>query len=141
MIMGKGDMMPKLPRTCPSCNSHLVVTQLCCTTCGTEVHGNYEPDLFSRLSNNDFDFIVLFVKTKGNIKEMERELKISYWTIRAKLNEIINQLGFETEIPNPEDQAASRQEILEQLNEGALTVKQAAELLEKLKFPGKSPVT
>jgi hypothetical protein len=131
--------MPKLPRTCPSCNSHLAVTQLACNTCGTQVHGNFEPDLFSRLSSNDFDFIVLFVKTKGNIKEMERELKISYWTIRAKLNEIITQLGFEAEIPNPEEQAASRQEILEQLNIGALTVKQAAELLEKLKYPRKSP--
>ena len=125
--------MPKLPRTCPSCTSHLVVTQLCCPNCGTEVHGSFEPDLFTRLSSSDFDFIVLFVKTKGNIKEMERELKISYWTIRSKLNEIIAQLGFDTGIPDQDDLAINRQQILEQLNQGALTVREAAELLEKLK--------
>ena len=132
--------MPKLPRMCPSCTSQLIVTQLSCPSCDTEVHGNFEPDLFSRLSNTDFDFIVLFVKTKGNIKEMERILKISYWTIRAKLNEIITQLGFDAEIPNLEDLATNRQEILEQLNDGELTVKEAAELLENLKYPGKPTV-
>ena len=89
--------MPKMPKKCPACGNDLVVTHLTCPDCATEVEGGTYPlDLFNRLEPNDFDFIVLFVKSKGNIKEMERELGISYWTIRSKLNELVVQLGLES---------------------------------------------
>ncbi len=137
--------MPKLPRHCPACNASLIVTRLTCPNCGTEVTGSYPPDLFSRLAPNDFDFVVLFVKSRGNVKEMERELGISYWTIRSRLNEIVVQLGLEspappasaagaaTATPAAETAAARRQQILEQLNAGLLTVGEAAARLEELK--------
>jgi hypothetical protein len=127
--------MAKLPKKCPSCNTDLLVTRLTCPACGSEVTGSYPLDFFSRLAPNDFDFVVLFVKTKGNVKEMERALGISYWTIRSKLNEIVEQLGIpagENE-PESESPANRRQEILEQLNAGMITVQEAAALLEELK--------
>jgi len=128
--------MAKIPRKCPSCNATLEITRLTCPECQTEVIGHYQPDLFAFLAPNDFDFLVLFIKSKGNIKEMERELGISYWAIRNKLNEIVGQLGFD---PQPAhsaevDKAANtRQEILEQLNDGLLTVDEAAARLSELK--------
>lgn len=125
--------MPKLPKHCPACDASLVVTRLTCPQCGTEVAGSYPPDLFSRLTSNDFDFVVLFVKSRGNIKEMERELGISYWTIRSRLNEIVVQLGLEGPAVSVETAAVRRQQILEQLNAGLLTVNEAAGLLEELK--------
>jgi hypothetical protein len=76
--------VPKLPRHCPGCNGSLMVTRLTCPNCGTEVTGSFQPDLFSHLASNDFDFVVLFVKSRGNVKEMERELGISYWSVQAK---------------------------------------------------------
>ena len=149
--------MPKLPKRCPACNTHLNITRLTCSDCGTEVTGTFPPDLFSRLAPNDFDFVVLFVKSKGNIKEMERELGISYWTIRTRLGEIVDQLGLEAAAPAAVTAAAGspspagaapldasepargaevsarRQGILEQLNAGLLSVNEAAERLEELK--------
>ena len=131
--------MPKLPRHCPACNASLMVTRLTCPNCGTEVTGSFQPDLFSRLAPNDFDFVVLFVKSRGNVKEMERELGISYWTIRSRLNEIVVQLGLESPAPSAtaasaaETAAARRQQILEQLNAGQMTVSEAAARLEELK--------
>lgn len=127
--------MPRLPKKCPSCSSDLVVTRLGCPACGTEVSGSYPPDLFSHLAPNDFDFVVLFVRTKGNIKEMERALGISYWTIRGKLNEIVQQLGLESDAGHPAagDLASRRQEILEQLNAGMLSAQEAAALLNDIK--------
>ncbi len=125
--------MPRIPKLCPSCGANLFISRLTCPDCSTEVAGNYPPDLFSRLAPNDFDFIVLFVRTKGNIKEMERALGISYWTIRSKLGEIVAQLGFETDENETVDPSALRQQILERLNAGLLTVEEAAEQLEKLK--------
>jgi len=110
-----------------------MVIRLTCPKCGTEVTGSYPPDLFSRLAPNDFDFVVLFVKSRGNVKEMERELGISYWTIRSRLNEIVVQLGLESTTPPAETAAARRQQVLEQLNAGLLTVNEAAAHLEELK--------
>jgi len=86
--------------------------------------------------SRDFDFVVLFLKTKGNIKEMERELGISYWTIRSKLGEIVAQLGLEEEAEPPasgEAIAARRQAILDQLSDGSIGVEEAAAQLERLK--------
>ena len=133
--------VPKLPRHCPACNASLKVTRLTCSNCGTEVTGSFQPDLFSHLASNDFDFVVLFVKSRGNVKEMERELGISYWTIRSRLNEIVVQLGLESPAPSAAPAAANaganaserRQQILEQLNAGQLTVSEAAARLEALK--------
>lgn len=125
--------MPKQPKQCPSCSANLMVTRLTCPDCGTEVSGQFPPDLFSRLPPADFDFIVLFVRTKGNIKEMERELGISYWTIRSKLNEIVEAL--EREQPTGSGNGgveAQREEILALLNSGQISVTEAARLLEKL---------
>ena len=125
--------MPKLPESCPACASPLVITQLTCTNCETQVNGHFEPDLFSRLAPNDFDFVVLFVKAKGNIKEMERELGISYWTIRNKLAEIVDYLELESKPPSREELSLRRQAILEQLQSGDITVEQATNMLEALK--------
>jgi hypothetical protein len=122
-----------IPKKCPACNNDLVITRLTCSACGTEVAGTYLPDIFSRLSPNDFEFILLFVRTKGNIKEMERALGISYWTIRSKLNDIVQMLGAESAGDAPVDPSTQRQQILEQLNAGLITVPEAAERLERLK--------
>ena len=125
--------MAKIPKKCPSCQNDLYITRLTCRSCGTEVTGSYAPDFFWRLPPNDFDFIVLFIKTKGNIKEMERELGISYWSIRSKLNEIVERLEPEGEEQKFEDATNQRQVILEQLNSGLISVQEAAAKLEKLK--------
>ena len=133
--------MAKIPKKCPSCGGDLIVSRLSCPQCQTEVSGQFEPDFFARLSPNDFDFVVLFIKSKGNIKEMERELGISYWTIRSKLNEIVEQLGFEElkgsvwqgAPETPAGLAARRQKILEDLNAGLLSVEEAEARLEELK--------
>ena len=84
--------MPKIPEKCPSCESSLFISQMTCSQCGTQVSGHYEPNIFSRLAPTDLNFVVMFVQARGNVKEMERELGISYWTIRRKLDEIVEQL-------------------------------------------------
>lgn len=130
--------MRKLIEQCPACGGELIVTQQSCTRCETVVMGRFKPDIFSRLSAESLNFIIVFVKNRGNIKEMERELGLSYWTIRNRLNEVIAELGFETEA---EDAAAiqtanQRQEILARLERGELQVEDATALLEQLRARG-----
>lgn len=127
--------MRKLIEQCPACGGEMIVTQQSCTRCETVVLGRFKSDIFSRLSAESLNFIIVFVKNRGNIKEMERELGLSYWTIRNRLNEVIAELGFETEA---EDAAAvqsanQRQEILARLERGELQVEDATALLEQLR--------
>lgn len=127
--------MRKLIEQCPACSGEMIVTQQSCTRCETVVMGRFKPDIFSRLSTESLNFIIVFVKNRGNIKEMERELGLSYWSIRNRLNEVIAELGFETEV---EDAAATqatqqRQDILARLESGQLSVEEATAQLAQLK--------
>ena len=123
--------MSTIPRKCPSCSSPLVVTQLSCTKCETNVVGLYEINPFLRLSDASLHFLEVFIRNRGNVKEMERETGESYWIIRRRLDEVIGELGFEIE-PDPEGLPAHRQEILARLSKGEIDVQEATRLLTQL---------
>jgi hypothetical protein len=127
--------MRKIIERCPSCGEDLEVTRLNCSTCGTVITGRYQPCRFCKLSPEHSDFLEAFVKNRGNVKEMERELGISYWTIRNKLNELIKVLGLEVEAPQEEESAvgARRREVLDQLDRGEIDVAVATEQLARLR--------
>ncbi|HRQ39271.1 MAG TPA: DUF2089 domain-containing protein [Chloroflexota bacterium] len=131
--------MRKLLEQCPACAGELIVTQQTCVQCGTSVIGEFQPTIFSRLSPENLAFLEVFIKNKGNVKEMERELGESYWAIRNRINEIIEQLGLEKKNVEPAEaqanMAAQRQEILARLDRGEIDVNTAADLLRAIK-PG-----
>lgn len=122
--------MPLVPQSCPSCSSPLAVTQLTCTSCGTGVVGKFELSPFFRLSPESLKFLEVFVRNRGNVKEMERETGESYWAIRRQLDEVIAEMGIEVK----EDEISiRRQEILAQLSNGEITVSEATKLLAQIK--------
>ena len=124
--------MPLIPQSCPSCSSPLVVTQLNCTACGTGVVGKFELSPFSRLSPESLHFLEVFVRNRGNVKEMERETGESYWAIRRQLDEVIAEMGFE-EPQKEDDLSTRRQEILARLSRGEINVQETTKLLAQLK--------
>jgi hypothetical protein len=123
--------MPLIPQSCPSCSSPLIVTQLTCTSCGTGVVGKFELSPFYRLSPESLKFLEVFVRNRGNVKEMERETGESYWAIRRQLDEVITEMGMEA--PQEEDLSTHRQEILARLSRGEINVQEATKLLSQLK--------
>ena len=124
--------MPLIPQTCPSCSSPLVVTQLNCTACGTGVVGKFELSPFFRLSPESLRFLEVFVRNRGNVKEMERETGESYWAIRRRLDEVITEMGMEA--PQAVDDISTRrQEILARLSRAEINVQEATQLLSQLK--------
>jgi len=124
--------MPLIPQSCPSCSSPLAVTQLTCTVCGTGVIGKFELSPFFRLSPESLRFLEVFVRNRGNVKEMERETGESYWAIRRQLDEVIAEMGIQP--PEPEDDLSTRrQEILARLSRGEIDVQEAAKLLSQIK--------
>ena len=128
--------MRKLLEYCPACHGNLIVTQQSCTDCGTSVVGEFRPTIFAKLSQENLAFLEIFIKNKGNVKEMERESGESYWAIRNRINEIIEELGLEKKDVEPSeppiDLKVKRQEILAQLDQGEIDVSKAADMLKQL---------
>jgi len=125
----------KVLEKCPTCGEALTITGLHCLSCNTKIESQYSACHFCRLSQEGLDFIEIFVKSRGNIKEMERELGISYPTVRSRLNAVIEELGYEVkdELPHPEEVSERRREILKQLSAGEISATEAAELINQLK--------
>ena len=127
--------MRKVLERCPACQEKLDVTQLSCSVCDTVIQGSFSSCLFCKLSPDSLHFLEIFVKNRGSLKEMERELGQSYPTLRSKLNGIIAELGFEVGPADDEEEelAIQRREILERLDRGELSAADATELLVSVK--------
>lgn len=123
--------MHPVPGECPVCGGELVVTKLSCRQCETVIQGRFVTGPFANLNNEQLVFLEVFVKNEGKITHMEKDLGISYPTIRNRLHEIIRALGYE---PGKEDLTKlteeERRQILEDLNEGKITSEEAMEMLK-----------
>ena len=84
--------MPLLIGQCPSCGGTLEVRKLCCPQCEIAMDGNFEMSVLARLSPEQQQFIVEFVRASGSLKEMARQFKVSYPTVRNRLDELIMQI-------------------------------------------------
>ena len=84
--------MKVLPTRCPACNSQLKVKSLVCEQCRTEIQGEYELAALARLSPDDQAFMLAFIKASGSLKEMARLLRLSYPTVRNRLDDIIERI-------------------------------------------------
>src|SRR5439155_11371986 len=114
---------------CPVCSESLRVTRLECESCGTRVEGTFALGRFQALTAEQLQFLETFVRVRGNIKDVERELGMSYPTARARLDAVIKALGFE--VPSENHHAERRKEILRELSEGKIAADDAVKLLEE----------
>ena len=114
---------------CPVCGGNTEITKICCNDCGTKIEGHFQLCRFCRLTDEQKAFIDAFIKCRGNIKEVEKELGVSYPTVKNKLEDVASSLGYKSE-PEPEAPGKEK-EILDKLNSGELTVEQALEMLKE----------
>ena len=135
--------------TCPVCASELAVTRLNCRSCGTTLEGDFSVGRFGRLNREQLTLLESFLRSRGNLRDMERELGISYPTVRARVEALVRSLGF-----GPRDEAdpagaaatgtgpagpaapdeiqSARREILERLANHELSAEGAAEAIRAL---------
>jgi len=119
----------RLPGQCPMCRSGLTVKSLYCPGCGIRIEGEFELPRILSLTDEQLGFVEIFLRARGNIREVERELGISYPTVRGRLDEIVTILGIDVG-PSEEVDASG---VLESLESGHLTVEEA---LKRLKGEG-----
>ncbi len=129
-------MKYKAPGKCPVCGEKLSITKLSCPQCSTAIEGDFQPCEFCRLPEDDLEFVKVFIRCRGNIKDVEKELRISYPTVRGKLDSVIRNLGYEVSpkevIKENEDKTAARNGILDQLSKGEISPKEATEQIKNL---------
>ncbi len=114
--------MKKVISRCPVCNGELTVARLRCDSCDTVIENNFRLSKFDYLSDEELYFTETFIRCRGNIKEVEKELGISYPTVRSKLDAVIKKLGYDA---GPDEQTVKREEILKALENGEITAEQA----------------
>ncbi|ABX32405.1 conserved hypothetical protein [Petrotoga mobilis SJ95] len=123
--------MPKYRLSkCPVCGGKLNIVKYRCEECGTEITGNFELEEFAQLTNQQLNFLKIFIKVRGNLSELQKELGISYPTAKARLEEVATAMGYESE--NIESREKTL-EILEKIEKGEITPEEAKELLKKYK--------
>ncbi|MBE6131272.1 MAG: DUF2089 domain-containing protein [Erysipelotrichaceae bacterium] len=117
--------------TCPVCGENLTVSVLTCDGCNTSIHGSFNLSKFDYLSTAQQEFAFVFIKNGGNIKLIEKELNISYPTVKKNLDDLINALGFEkineTLVDKP-----SKEDIYKALKNGEITFDEAEEMLKEV---------
>ncbi len=127
--------MPKthpMPTHCPVTGEPLVVTRLEGPTSGVALEGHFTTHEFTRLNAESLETVRLFLKTRGNLKEMERLLGVSYPTVRNRFDRLLQDLGYELQ-DQPAETAHPNgaSTILDALEAGEITAEEAATELEK----------
>jgi hypothetical protein len=127
--------------TCPVCAGELAVTRLHCAACGTTLEGDFSVGRFGRLSREQLALLESFLRSRGNLREMERELGISYPTVRSRVEALVRALGFgaradaevaDGDAPTDAQAGITRQEILERLARHDIAADEAATLIRNL---------
>src|SRR5689334_14868333 len=124
--------MYTMPGRCPVCGEVLEVTRLHCRQCDTTIEGHYETSRIARLTAEQLSFVETYLRCEGTIKRVEKELGISYPTVRARLEEVIRAMGFEMISALSDNSGYSeseRAQILDQLERGEISSEEALSLL------------
>jgi hypothetical protein len=128
--------------TCPVCSGELAVTRLHCRACGTTLEGDFSVGRFGRLSREQLALLESFLRSRGNLRDMERELGISYPTVRSRVEALVRALGFretdgdgadtDAEVGVEPAETLTRQEVLERLARHEISAEDAAVMIRNL---------
>ena len=117
---------------CPICGDELIVKKLEFKNCHSVIKGDFYLSKLNYLSNEQLEFILIFIKNAGNIKLIEKELNISYPTVKKNLEDVIKALGFQVKENETKFNYESRKDVLTALKEEKITYEEAKELLKDI---------
>ena len=117
---------------CPICHDKLVVKTLRCNHCDTEITGDFTLNPFDYLSKDQLDFALVFIKNQGNIKSIEKDLGISYPTVKKNIEELLKALNMKASIDCDVSCEELREDTKRRLKNGEITFEDAERILGSL---------
>ncbi|HLE03675.1 MAG TPA: DUF2089 domain-containing protein [Anaerolineales bacterium] len=122
--------MNSLLMTCPICEHRLTVTRLHCRNCDTTIEGHFETGRMGQLTAEQLSFVETFLRCEGKLNRVEGVLGLSYPTLRSRLSQVIQAMGFEVGPEQTDTSDEQRHQILDELASGQISSEQAMELLQ-----------
>ena len=130
---------------CPVCEGEFKITGLTCEQCDIRVQGAFDRCRFCSLPAEHLAFVEVFLKCEGNISRVEKELSVSYPTVRNRLSGALSALGLSADgqVPptpvaeafaeeTPEESSERRRNALNALARGEISAEDAAKVLRDL---------
>jgi hypothetical protein len=118
------------PHDCPVCGETLALTRLSCQACGTELSGDFQACEFCALSGDDRELLRVFLASRGNMKELQSFLKVSYPTARLRFDGLLAKLGLDKGAAPP-PASGERVDILQALARGDIDLGEAERRLQR----------
>ncbi len=112
---------------CPFCHEKVKIKKVECGKCGITFEGDLYTSPIISLSVEQQKFIELFILHSGRLKEMAEIHGVTYPTIRARLDQVIEALRVEIK-----KNEIIKQEILDKVGQGKISPEKAAEIIKDL---------
>jgi hypothetical protein len=118
--------MPKkeIVSRCPACESGMYVSELTCQSCGTSVRGRFTMPSLCCLPDELYQFLVVFIRNRGVIRDVEKDLGVSYPFVRARLDALLKALGY-----GEGAGTVDADQVVAMLEKGEITAEEAEQML------------
>lgn len=103
--------MKRLVSQCPVCQQNLKISALQCPDCGLELRNSFEMSAFDKLSDEQYSFLMTFLKHRGNLKNLQSELRISYPLAKKRLDDLLMVLGITVAVSEEEPEEIDMRNI------------------------------
>lgn len=121
----------KVPLQCPVCQQDMTIEKVTCHHCHTSIEGHYHVSKINYLPAETQYFIEIFLKNRGNIKAVEKELNVSYPTVKKYLDDTILRLGYQLDVDIDLDTTIDEEDPITLLKQGKITAEEATKRLKK----------
>ena len=129
--MGKENLHPIPPRD-PVSGGEFYISELANDDSGVTLRGRFEIPRYARLDPEQAKFLEIFLKCRGMLNSVEREMNLSYPTVRARLDSLLDAL----DLNSPREENGKRErstdrkgKVLDELERGEITPEEAKERL------------
>ena len=122
----------RAPAECPVCGEDLIIIRKGCTHCGSELAGEFASSPYDRLDAAEHDLLRVFLTSRGNLREVEKHLQVSYPTARARFDALLVKLGMSPDAQGETKTATPQEQILARVAAGEISAETAAQLIAEL---------
>jgi len=136
-----------IPAADPITGGELYISELTGVESGVRISGRFEVPRYARLDAEHQRFLEAFLRSRGMLNGVERELGISYPTVRARLDALLDALDLKPAVepppvatppsapeeppkpPKPAGLSDEKRRALEQLESGEISPEEAKKIL------------